>query len=80
MYGKLSRTPTKATTMRLSLDSTKCAGYGSCATHLASVFELDEWGYAALKNEGEVPAGDEPAAERAIRDCPEQAIGEAPAD
>jgi len=62
--------------MQLRLDSTKCSGYGRCAEQVPSLFELDEWGYAALKLDGEVPAGEEEAGRRAIADCPERAISE----
>lgn len=62
--------------MQLRLDATKCNGYGRCAEDLPSVFELDEWGYAVLKLDGRVPAGEEGAAGQAIRDCPERAIVE----
>lgn len=60
--------------MKVLLDSTKCSAYGSCAEHCPSVFELDEWGYAALRNGGAVPAGDEADARAAAADCPEKAI------
>jgi ferredoxin len=58
----------------LRFDATKCSGYGRCAEHLPSLFELDEWGYAALKGDGVVPDGQEEAARRAVADCPERAI------
>ncbi len=65
--------------MQLRLDSTRCSGYGRCAEHLPSIFELDEWGYAGLKLDGEVPDGEQEAARQAIADCPEHAIAEAEA-
>ena len=65
--------------MQLRLDATKCSGYGQCAEHLASVFDLDEWGYAVLKDDGRVPEGEEDAAARAIADCPQRAITDAAA-
>lgn len=65
--------------MQLRLDATKCSGYGQCAEHLPSVFDLDEWGYAVLKDDGHVPAGEEEAAGRAIADCPQRAISDAAA-
>ena len=44
------------------------------AAHLEEVFTLDEWGYAALENDGVVPEGAEDRAQRAIADCPVHAI------
>jgi ferredoxin len=60
--------------MRVTLDPTKCQGYGACAETCPSVFETDEFGFAALRNGGVVPEGDERAAARAIGGCPEHAI------
>lgn len=60
--------------MKVAIDSTKCSAYGTCADHCPSVFELDEWGYAGVKNDGEVPPGDEEQARVAVNDCPEAAI------
>jgi ferredoxin len=60
--------------MHVSLDETKCQGYGLCAETCPSVFEMNEFGMAVLRNGGAVPAGDEDAAERATAACPEQAI------
>jgi ferredoxin len=60
--------------MKAFVDSTKCSGYGTCADTCPSVFELDEWGYAAAGNDGLVPAGEETAATAAAAGCPENAI------
>jgi ferredoxin len=60
--------------MRAYVDSTKCSGYGACADRCPSVFELDEWGYAAVILDGPVPAQDEPNARGAAQMCPEGAI------
>jgi ferredoxin len=60
--------------MKVQVDATKCEGYGTCAEHLASLFELDEWGYATAAGDGTVPPGDEDLARRAIADCPVHAI------
>lgn len=60
--------------MQLRLDATKCSGYGQCAEHLPSVFDLDEWGYAVLNADGQVPDGEEDAAGLAIANCPQKAI------
>jgi ferredoxin len=60
--------------MKALIDSTKCSGYGACAETCPSVFEIDEFGFAALRTDGTVPAGDEDAARSAAGGCPEQAI------
>lgn len=60
--------------MRVHIDASTCEGYGTCATHLPEVFKLDEWGYAFVEDDGQVPAGSEDLAARAIRDCPVHAI------
>ena len=60
--------------MKIQVDSTKCDAYGLCAESAPHLFELDDFGYATARNDGLVPAGDEPAADEAIRECPVQAI------
>jgi ferredoxin len=60
--------------MKVRLESATCEGFGTCATHAPNLFELDEWGYAILKHDGQVPAGEEALARRAIIDCPVHAI------
>jgi ferredoxin len=60
--------------MKVRLESATCEGFGTCATHAPNLFELDEWGYAILKNDGQVPAGEEALARRAVIDCPVHAI------
>lgn len=62
--------------MRIKLDRTLCDGFGKCAEHAPTLFSLDEWGYASLTGDPEVPAGLEPAARRALLDCPVDAITE----
>lgn len=61
--------------MKVHVDSTACSGFGACADACPTVFELDEFGYAAVKTEdGAVPEGEEDAARDAISRCPEHAI------
>jgi ferredoxin len=60
--------------MKVHVDATKCAAYGTCVEHCPSLFELDEWGYAAVKGDGTVTAGDVDAVRIAAADCPEHAI------
>lgn len=60
--------------MRIQVDSTKCDAYGLCAEKAPALFELDDFGYAAVLNDGVVPAGDEELAREAVAICPAQAI------
>ncbi|WP_020102571.1 ferredoxin [Mycobacterium sp. 360MFTsu5.1] len=60
--------------MRIRLDRTMCDGFGICAKHAPAYFSLDDWGYAALVGNGEVPEPDQPAVTRALLDCPAHAI------
>jgi ferredoxin len=60
--------------MKVQLDAEICDGFGTCAAHAPDVFELDDFGYAVVLNDGTVPAGSEDAARRAVRDCPVHAI------
>jgi ferredoxin len=60
--------------MKVFVDSTKCSGYGACADHCPSLFELDEWGYAAVIGDGTVPADAVAGVQAAAADCPEHAI------
>lgn len=60
--------------MRIKLDRTLCDGFGLCAKHAPDYFPLDDWGYAVLKGDGNIPAADEDAVRRALLDCPVHAI------
>lgn len=60
--------------MKVRFESAKCDGFGACAVHAPTVFELDEWGYASLTNKGEIDEADLPAVQRAVLDCPVHAI------
>lgn len=60
--------------MKVRLASAVCEGFGTCAGHAPGLFELDEWGYASLKGDGEVPPAEEGVARRAALDCPVHAI------
>jgi ferredoxin len=51
-----------------------CDGFGQCAKHAPGYFSLDDWGYASLVGDGEIPAGDRNAVTRALLDCPVHAI------
>jgi ferredoxin len=60
--------------MRIKLDRTLCDGFGVCAKHAPGYFSLDDWGYASLEGNGEIPATDHDAVMRALLDCPVHAI------
>jgi ferredoxin len=64
--------------MRIKLDRTLCDGFGKCAEHAPTVFSLDEWGYASLAGDPEVPGTLEAPVRRALLDCPVHAITERP--
>jgi ferredoxin len=51
-----------------------CVGHAQCSAVCPSVFSNDEMGYAVVLGDGDVPAGDEEAAQLAVDSCPEQAI------
>ncbi|MFG2791007.1 ferredoxin [Streptomyces sp. NPDC048419] len=60
--------------MKAAVDATKCNAYGTCTEICPSVFQLDEWGYAAVVGDGTVPAEALESARAALADCPEKAI------
>lgn len=60
--------------MRVKLDRTMCDGFGICAKHAPEYFSLDDWGYAVLVGDGNIPAQDRDAVQRALLDCPVHAI------
>lgn len=60
--------------MKIKLDRTMCDGFGLCAKHAPEYFSLDDWGYASLVGNGEVPPVDHDAVMRALLDCPVHAI------
>jgi len=60
--------------VRIRLDRTLCDGFGTCARHAPDYFSLDDWGYASLVGDGEVPPADHDQVMRALMDCPAHAI------
>lgn len=60
--------------MRIKLDRTLCDGFGICARHAPEYFSLDDWGYAVLVGDGNIPDRDRAAVQRALLDCPVHAI------
>ena len=62
--------------MRVTVDPTKCDGYGTCFAMCPSVFRSDDWGYASTEGDGTVPLEDEEMARCVIALCAEHAIRE----
>jgi len=60
--------------VRIKLDRTICDGFGLCAKRAPEYFSLDDWGYASLVGNGEIPPQDHDAVMRALMDCPVHAI------
>ena len=58
---------------RLEVNPLDCAGIGLCAHLAPGVVELDRWGYPVVP-EGDLSAGDERRAARAVRGCPRRAL------
>ncbi|ANP51524.1 ferredoxin [Streptomyces griseochromogenes] len=59
--------------MKLLLDSTRCQGYGLCQEPAPELVELDEWGYARVR-ENTVPQSGGEAAAAAVAACPNSAL------
>jgi ferredoxin len=60
--------------MKAHVNPAKCEGFGLCQEVLPEVFLLDEWGYAYVDGNGEVPAGMQTKAREAAAICPVHAI------
>lgn len=60
--------------MKLTIDTSKCQGHGRCYDLSPDLFADDDEGYGVVRGDGEVPAGKEEEAKRAIANCPEGAI------
>jgi ferredoxin len=60
--------------MRIRVDPDKCQGHSRCWGIAPDLFDIDEYGTSTARNDGDVPAGREHAAELAVSNCPEQAI------
>lgn len=60
--------------VKMLVDSTQCEAYGTCAEIAPTVFILDDFGYAAVANDGEIPTELESVAREAMESCPVRAI------
>lgn len=60
--------------MKVQIDPEKCQGHGRCYDLAPDLFGDDEEGYGQVLGNGEVPAGQEEDARRAVLNCPEHAI------
>lgn len=59
--------------MKLSINTAACSGHAQCAATAPDLFEVDDLGYA-LPFDGDVPSGQEDAAQAGAASCPERAI------
>ncbi len=59
--------------LRVRVDPIRCTAFGFCAEFCPELFELDEWGYAWLK-EGPTAAADDQLIRETARLCPRRAI------
>ena len=60
--------------MKIHLDSEKCQGHNRCYALAPELFDVDDYGEAVLRIEGEVPADLQDKARLAAANCPEYAI------
>lgn len=61
--------------MKVKVDGALCTGHGRCYSLAPDVFEPDEEGYSAVRDEMiDVPDGEEDAARTGAHACPERAI------
>jgi ferredoxin len=59
--------------MRITLDRERCTGHGRCYVVAPDIFTADDDGYCVLRADA-VAEDLEPAARRAVANCPEDAI------
>lgn len=60
--------------MRIAIDPDKCQGHARCYALSPELFDVDDYGQATVRIEGDVPADLEEKALLAIANCPEYAI------
>lgn len=59
--------------MKVTIDTSLCAGHGRCYEIAPTIFEDDDAGYGTVKS-AEIGESDVPLARQAQMACPEQAI------
>lgn len=59
--------------MKVTIDTSLCAGHGRCYEIAPAIFEDDDAGYGTVRSP-EIGEGDIPLARQAQMACPEQAI------
>jgi ferredoxin len=60
--------------MRIEFDRDKCQGHNRCYMLAPDLFDVDDEGYAILRDAGTVPAELERQAQLAADNCPEFAV------
>jgi ferredoxin len=60
--------------MRLAVDAAACQAYGLCVDEVPDLVDLDDFGYSAVKGDGEIPDDREIAAKAAVDICPVKAL------
>jgi ferredoxin len=60
--------------VKLIVDSTACQGHGRCFAVAPEVFQLDDDGHVAVRDDTEVREEAVAAARRGVSACPERAL------
>jgi ferredoxin len=64
----------KASGWRLLVNADRCQGHNRCYLLLPDLIELDDHGFASVKDDGAVPEAMLEKARLAVRNCPEFAL------
>ena len=60
--------------MKIIADTEKCEGHNRCYALAPELVDVDDYGYASAKGDGNVPAELEEKARLCVDNCPEFAI------
>ena len=60
--------------MRLTVVADRCQGHARCGQLIPELVDYDEYGFARVKDAGEVPNEQENAVLLAVSSCPEHAL------
>jgi ferredoxin len=60
--------------MKIIVDTEKCEGHNRCYALAPELVDVDDYGYASAKGDGNVPAELEEKARLCVDNCPEFAI------